>query len=77
MNQLYEATGELGLNVVDQWYVSRVPDRLLALGCAAGQAVLVDRNADRLVIKGAPKRTVELARRAAQNREVLDRLETS
>jgi hypothetical protein len=41
------------------------------------KAVLVDRNADRLVIKGAPERTVELARRAAQNREVLDRLETS
>jgi hypothetical protein len=28
-----------------------------------------------LVIKGAPERTVELARRAAQNRGVTDRLE--
>ena len=40
------------------------------------KAVLVDRQADRLVIKGAPERTVELARRAAQNRGVADRLET-
>ena len=29
-----------------------------------------------LIIKGAPERTVELARRAAQNRGVSDRLET-
>jgi hypothetical protein len=40
------------------------------------KAVLVDRGGDRLIIKGAPERTVELARRAAQNRGVLDRLET-
>jgi hypothetical protein len=40
------------------------------------KAVLVDRQADRLIIKGAPERTVELARRAAQNRGVADRLET-
>ena len=40
------------------------------------KAVLVDRQADRLTIKGAPERTVELARRAAQNRGVSDRLET-
>jgi hypothetical protein len=39
------------------------------------KAVLVDRRAGRLVIKAAPERTVELARRAAQNRGVLDRLE--
>jgi hypothetical protein len=39
------------------------------------KAVLVDRRADRLIIKGAPERTVELIRRAAQNRGVLDRLE--
>jgi hypothetical protein len=41
------------------------------------KAVLVDRHGDRLVIKGAPERTVELARRAAQNRGVVDRLETA
>jgi hypothetical protein len=40
------------------------------------KAVLVDRHGDRLIIKGAPERTVELARRAAKNRGVLDRLET-
>jgi hypothetical protein len=39
------------------------------------KAVLVDRGGDKLVVKGAPERTVELARRAAQNRGVLDRLE--
>ena len=39
------------------------------------KAVLVDRGGHRLVLKGAPDRTVELARRAAQNRGVLDRLE--
>jgi hypothetical protein len=39
------------------------------------KAVLVDRQADRLIIKGAPERTVELARRAAENRGVADRLE--
>jgi hypothetical protein len=39
------------------------------------KAVLVDRGGNRLVIKAAPERTVELARRAAQNRGVLDRLE--
>ena len=33
------------------------------------KAVLVDRRGDRLTIKGTPGRTVELARRAAQNRE--------
>ncbi|MDP9206894.1 MAG: hypothetical protein M3O65_00045 [Actinomycetota bacterium] len=41
------------------------------------KAVLVDRLGGRLVIKGAPERTVELARRAAQNRGVADRLETA
>jgi hypothetical protein len=40
------------------------------------KAVLVDRGGDRLIIKGAPERTVELARRAAQNRGVAGRLET-
>jgi hypothetical protein len=40
------------------------------------KSVLVDRVGDRLIIKGAPERTVELARRAAQNRGVVDRLET-
>jgi hypothetical protein len=40
------------------------------------KAVLVDRHGDRLVNKGAPERTVGLARRAAQNRGVSDRLET-
>jgi hypothetical protein len=40
------------------------------------KAVLVDRRGRRLVIKGAPERTVELARRAAHNRGVADRLET-
>jgi hypothetical protein len=40
------------------------------------KSVLVDRQASRLRIKGAPERTVELARRAAQNRGVVDRLET-
>jgi hypothetical protein len=40
------------------------------------KSVLVDRAGDRLIIKGAPERTVELARRAAQNRGVVDRLET-
>ena len=40
------------------------------------KAVLVDRQAARLIIKGAPERTVELARRAAQNRGVGVRLET-
>jgi hypothetical protein len=39
------------------------------------KAVLVDRNADRLILKGAPERTVELARRAAGHRGVADRLE--
>jgi hypothetical protein len=39
------------------------------------KAVLVDRRGNRLVIKGAPERTVELARRAAGNRGVADRLE--
>ena len=39
------------------------------------KVVLVDRRGDRLIVKGAPERTVELARRAAQNRGVLDRLE--
>jgi hypothetical protein len=39
------------------------------------KAVLVDRHGSRLVVKGAPGRTVELARRAAQNRGVSDRLE--
>jgi hypothetical protein len=39
------------------------------------KAVLVDRNADRLILKGAPERTVELARRAAGRRGVADRLE--
>jgi hypothetical protein len=39
------------------------------------KAVLVDRRGNRLVVKAAPERTVELARRAAQNRGVLDRLE--
>jgi hypothetical protein len=41
------------------------------------KAVLTDRQGGRLVIKGAPERTVELARRAAQNRGVIDRLETA
>jgi hypothetical protein len=41
------------------------------------KAVLVDRQGGRLIIKGAPERTVELARRAAQNRGVTDRLETA
>ncbi len=41
------------------------------------KAVLVDRQGGRLVIKGAPERTAELARRAAQNRGVADRLETA
>ena len=41
------------------------------------KAVLTDRHGDRLIIKGAPERTVELARRAAQNRGVADRLETA
>jgi hypothetical protein len=39
------------------------------------KAVLVDRRGSQLVVKGAPERTVELARRAAQNRGVSDRLE--
>ena len=39
------------------------------------KAVLVDRRGRHLVIKAAPERTVELARRAAQNRGVSDRLE--
>lgn len=39
------------------------------------KAVLVERGAERLIIKGAPERTVELARRAAQNRGVAARLE--
>jgi hypothetical protein len=38
--------------------------------------VLVDRGGERLILKGAPERTVELARRAAQNRGVVERLET-
>jgi hypothetical protein len=38
--------------------------------------VLVDRRGNRLIIKGAPERTVELARRAAQNWGLTDRLET-
>lgn len=41
------------------------------------KAVLTDRQGGRLIIKGAPERTVELARRAAQNRGVTDRLETA
>jgi hypothetical protein len=41
------------------------------------KAVLVDRQGERLIIKGAPERTVELARRAAQNRGVTARLETT
>jgi hypothetical protein len=41
------------------------------------KAVLVDRHGSRLIIKGAPERTVELTRRAAQNRGVIDRLETT
>jgi hypothetical protein len=41
------------------------------------KAVLVDRQGARMIIKGAPERTVELARRAAQNRGVVDRLETA
>src|SRR5512132_236804 len=40
------------------------------------KAVLVDRGGERLVLRGAPERTVELGRRAAQNRGVVDRLET-
>jgi hypothetical protein len=39
------------------------------------KAVLVDRRGSQLVVKGAPERTVALARRAAQNRGVSDRLE--
>ena len=39
------------------------------------KAVLVDRHGGRLVIKGGPGRTAELARRAAQSRGVPDRLE--
>jgi hypothetical protein len=41
------------------------------------KAVLVDRQGERLIVKGAPERTVELVRRAAQNRGVADRLETT
>jgi lysyl-tRNA synthetase class II len=41
------------------------------------KAVLTDRQGGRMIIKGAPERTVELARRAAQNRGVTDRLETA
>ena len=40
------------------------------------KAVLVDRGGERLILKGAPERTGELARRVAQNRGVVDRLET-
>jgi hypothetical protein len=40
------------------------------------KAVLVDRGGERLILEEAPERTVELARRAAQNRGVVDRLET-
>ena len=39
------------------------------------KAVLVDRQGSRLRIVGAPERTVALARRAAENRGVADRLE--
>lgn len=39
------------------------------------KAVLIDRRADRLLIKGAPERTATLARRAAENRGVIERLE--
>ena len=39
------------------------------------KAVLVDRRGSRLVVEGAPERTVELVRRAAENRGVSDRLE--
>jgi hypothetical protein len=39
------------------------------------KVVLVDRGGSQLVIKGAPERTAELVRRAAQNRGVADRLE--
>ena len=41
------------------------------------KAVLVDRRGDCLILKGAPERTVERARRAAQNRGVTNRLETA
>lgn len=63
-------------------------DTVVMVDCSALQAstpsfvdelvksVLVDRRGGRLVIKGAPQRTVELARRAARNRGVTDRLET-
>jgi hypothetical protein len=39
--------------------------------------VLVERHATRLIFQSAPDRTVELARRAATNREVVDRLQVS
>jgi hypothetical protein len=39
------------------------------------KAVLIDRRADRLLIKGAPGRTAALARRTAENRGVIERLE--
>jgi hypothetical protein len=68
---------------------AELSDTVVMVDCTALQAstpsfvdelvkvVLVDRHADRLIIKGAPDRTVELARRAAQNRGVLGRLETA
>ena len=68
---------------------SDLSDTVVMVDCTALQAstpsfvdelvkvVLVDRQGDRLIIKGAPERTVELARRAAQNRGVADRLETA
>ena len=39
------------------------------------KAVLVERAAARLVLQGAPERTVELARRAAANHGVSERLQ--
>lgn len=62
-------------------------DVAVAVDCSALQAstssfvdelikvVLVERGALRLVFRNAPERTVELARRAARNRGVADRLE--
>jgi hypothetical protein len=62
-------------------------DVAVAVDCSALQAstpsfvdelikvVLVERGALRLVFRNAPGRTVELARRAARNRGVADRLE--
>jgi len=111
VNQLFEAAGELGQNVVEhagspvggfyrrpalQGRSTRGADRRGGGGCgrrhpgvasgAASRMVTrgqartfdvsrLDRQAGRLIIKGAPERTVELARRAAHNRGVADRLE--